>query len=393
MDNKRKNIYLLSYYSFPCNESLMEKFFAKEVAKYCDVNFIFFANQHHCINLNWHNSKIHFITRTYLPIIQYITALKYFIKESNSKKIDYIVVRDMPIFFTILTFFKMGSSIKCFQLTAPLGAMNIAYYKLSKKAKAIKRFIYGHIFNWFLDKAIKRADLIFPISKWHAESLRISKKKILPITMGIDSDWVFESYKDIPLVSNKRDLVNITYFGSLSILRNPKLIVDVLDLLASDHPEFMYFLVGKSESANEDEEIKKYINTKTHRNRIVFTGHLDKLELSKILLNSYITISAIPPTKYYSISSPTKLFESMGFGVPVVGNVGIYEQENVINESRAGLLVEYSAESFFKSISYLIQNPDVRAEMSSRAINYVSVKYNYKNLAKEFVIKLGMSCT
>jgi glycosyltransferase involved in cell wall biosynthesis len=82
------------------------------------------------------------------------------------------------------------------------------------------------------------------------------------------------------------------------------------------------------------------------------------------------------------MSSPTKLYESLGNGVPVVANKGIYEQEKVVKESGGGILVDYNISSFSDAIVNLLNNGTLRKKMAEYGKEYVIANYSYRIIAK-----------
>ena len=73
------------------------------------------------------------------------------------------------------------------------------------------------------------------------------------------------------------------------------------------------------------------------KEHVIFTGHLDRNKLQDYLYYCDISISPIPPESYYKISSPTKLYESLGNGVPVVANKEFMSRKRFYLNQEVGL--------------------------------------------------------
>ena len=116
---------------------------------------------------------------------------------------------------------------------------------------------------------------------------------------------------------------------------------------------------------------------------MIFAGYLDRNKLQDHLYYCDVSISPIPPDSYYKISSPTKLYESLGNGVPVVANKGIYEQEKVILESGGGIVVDYDTTALCNAIIELLRDSKLRGEMAERGSKYVLKNYSYQAIAKK----------
>ena len=141
--------------------------------------------------------------------------------------------------------------------------------------------------------------------------------------------------------------------------------------------------IGKASSKNYEEEIIRYSKQLGLEDRVEFTGFVDKHEFKRLLSISDLSISAIPPTKYYKLSSPTKIYESLALGLPVVANRGLLEQEKVVVESKGGVIANYHPKAFSDKIIWLLKNPDVRSKMSECGKQYVKDNYTYSLIYKK----------
>ena len=112
-------------------------------------------------------------------------------------------------------------------------------------------------------------------------------------------------------------------------------------------------------------------------NDVIFTGKVERKYVPNYLALSYLSISSIPPLARYQVASPAKLYESLGFGVPVVGN-NLPEQGKVLHDSNGGICVEYDKSEFVQAISFLIENPAERDKMSINARKYILNNYTYE---------------
>jgi glycosyltransferase involved in cell wall biosynthesis len=140
--------------------------------------------------------------------------------------------------------------------------------------------------------------------------------------------------------------------------------------------------MGSAKKNYEIESLKNLTKELYLQNDVIFTGSLDRNTLKSYLQYCDVSLSAIPPSNIYQLSSPTKLYESLGNCIPVVANKGILEHEKVINQSRGGILVDYNIEDFSKGILKLLQNDVLRKKMGKNGKEYVLKKYNYRFIAR-----------
>lgn len=394
MTNKKKLI-IVTYYHFPCTQPVLENVFAKELGREHEVTWLFQGDVSKGKNQKWHNSKVllsremkgnHWCSKL---INTLLTGQKFFqlLCLLLGNDINIVLIRDIPSMALLIAPLRLFIDFKLyFQYSAPLGDMNIGY---SKSNRTIKRFWYlliGCCFNILIHRVMHTADLVFPITDFHKKELLACTRedKLIPITMGVNEEWLNRDKKEISYVNKlKKTNFLITYFGTLNFGRNPQFILDAFAEVRSKCPNCKLILIGKTAFPWEEKELKLLCHNLRMEEDVIFTGQLDRNKLQDYLHYCDISISAIPPESYYKISSPTKLYESLGNGVPVVANKGIYEQEKVILESGGGVLVNYETSSFCNAIVRLLKNSKLREEMGKKGRQYVLNNYSYRVIAKK----------
>jgi glycosyltransferase involved in cell wall biosynthesis len=100
------------------------------------------------------------------------------------------------------------------------------------------------------------------------------------------------------------------------------------------------------------------------------------------VLRSAVCVSPFYPTPILQSTSPTKLVEYMALGRPVVANTHP-EQSAVLEESRAGLCVEWSPEAFAAAFVALFAEPAAADEMGRRGREYVRSRRTYSAIAEK----------
>jgi glycosyltransferase involved in cell wall biosynthesis len=230
------------------------------------------------------------------------------------------------------------------------------------------------------------ADLIFPISEYHKNKIasrKVTTRKLVPLTMGIDLEWINIEKMKIPYLENlKNNSFWITYFGSLGFQRKPEFMLNIIKkLLTNRYKNPKLILIGEANDRQERQKIYELIDEMNLQKNVILTGRVNRKVLQQYLWYSDVCISPIPPSKNYIISSPTKIYESLGHGIPVVANTEIIEQEKVIKESQGGILVKYDLCEFIMAIEKLILNSKLRTEMGQKGKTYVIENFAYDKLA------------
>ena len=392
--DEAKKIVILSYYHFPCSHPVLENVFAKELGSDHDIIWLFQGDTSNGNKLKWHNSEV-LLTKSLqgnsmitVAVNRVLAFNKLFqliwLLQKNQIKI--VLIRDLPVVSFFISFLKLVYGFKLYyQHSAPLSDMDIAYFKLMRGLKRFYYLIRGLINGFLLKKVLKKADIVFPISNFHKKKLLAlsSKNNFVPLTMGVDSDWLKMKKEVIPYLERiKQKGFLITYFGTLSITRNPKFILKVFAEVKKRCSNCTLLMMGKATTKGEGNELRHACRDLKIQQNVIFTGQLDRNSLKDHLDYCDISISAIPVEDFYKNSSPTKIYESLGNGVPVVANRGIHEQEKVIRESGSGILVDYEVKSFSDGIVNLLNNLGLRNEMAEKGRNYVNKNYTYKVVAE-----------
>lgn len=245
----------------------------------------------------------------------------------------------------------------------------------------IKKFI--KIFLLFVyHRIIRKADYIFSISeqmKNEMIKMGYSSQIIYPIGLAFDNNVVTDvvSKNKISGVLQLNHFRVLLYLGKMDLKRNLEFLLDVFKEL--NNKNIRLIMLGGSD--NDIMRLKKYSISNGIDNRVIFIGKVDRNEVTNFISLAYLTLSPIPPISRYKVASPTKLFESLGLGVPVIGN-DIPMQKKVLNESQGGICVPYAKVSFKEAIKFLLEHPEKREEMSQNAKKYILENYTYDILAE-----------
>jgi glycosyltransferase involved in cell wall biosynthesis len=220
------------------------------------------------------------------------------------------------------------------------------------------------------------ANLVIPQSRWMKEYLigkGIFKKKMLPHSMGVNINFFSPKISGARIRTSLK-LENssvLVYVGNMNRLRKLSILIECLSIVRNEVENVKLLMVGDGDDRTNLENLVQKYNL---HNEVIFTGQIPYSEVRTYIAAADICLSPIPLDPVFQISSPTKLFEYMAMGKPLVASE-IPEQKEVLLKSRAGLCVPFQVKEFSKAICYLLENEEVAREMGLRGRNYVS-KYN-----------------
>ena len=256
------------------------------------------------------------------------------------------------------------------------------YYKLYSRHKCFWYFI-TKIEAYLTLYIMHKADLVLPTTRWMLEDFAkkgITKSKMMPFQNGIDLDRFSNANgSEIQDKYGLKDSKVVIYIGTMQRERHLEVLIHAFSKVKENKENAKLLMVGEGYDKTNLEKLATDLGIE---NDVIFTGQVYFDEVPNFIAAGDIGVSPIPPLDFYKLSSPIKMFEYMALGKPVVANDEIPEQEEVLEQSGGGILVEFEAESFANRIIKLLDNPKMSKDMGERGREWV-VKYrSYEVLAR-----------
>ena len=162
----------------------------------------------------------------------------------------------------------------------------------------------------------------------------------------------------LPLGANplilKRECTHFLYLLYIGVFNHRRMedTIDGFKLFLTKNPkaDIHYTLVGDGEQ-NEREILQKRIDQLGLRKYIDLTGYVPYNELLKFYELANVGVSYIPITSYFEFQPPTKTFEYLMAGMPVIAT-RTYENMQIVNQLN-GVLIKDTPESFAKGIEHI----------------------------------------
>lgn len=399
---RKQRIVILSYYRFPCREVDFEYLFSEELGKQFDILFLFQGDRQSGNIVRWRNAGIllskkiradNFCARIINRILEWQKLLQLY-ELIRAGEAGIVFVRDLPLEALLLARLKkFFPFLLCFQYTAPMGDISLEAYRANKSLARAKYLVQGRLFNMLIGKALSVCDLVFPISEYHKETLCrfIPAEKMVAAGMGVPEDWADKKVAPVPFLRDlKEKNFLLTYFGNMGFAREPQFMLRVLAGVIKTIPNCKLILMGRVCDRWEEEELQAICRRLGITEHVIFTGQLDRNVLRDYLAYCDVSICAVPPKPCFQVMSPTKLYESLGCGIPVVASKGIPEMEKLVRDSGGGILADYVESAFVEGIVELLGNSDLRSAMASRGKAYVQEFCGYKPTARKIAARLSL---
>ena len=168
------------------------------------------------------------------------------------------------------------------------------------------------------------------------------------------------------------DQIAVTYTGTVGMAHGLGNVLQAARLLETSLPRLRFFVVG---DGAELVELKARAAESRQKN-VVFTGLLPRSEIADVLAASDITLVTLKPSETFKTVLPSKMFEAMAAGRPIVLAVE-GEAKQVLEHAHAGLPVPPGdAVALARAIAKLAQRPELRERLGNAGSAFVATEFN-----------------
>ncbi len=166
--------------------------------------------------------------------------------------------------------------------------------------------------------------------------------------------------------------VHLGFAGGISEVRGVKEIVKALELIDPTHnAELM--LAGTFYPTDLKAAVEKMEGWK----KVYFKGWLNRKDVLDLLTNVRIGVITRHPIKRHLSAFPTKLFEYMAAGLPVVVS-DLPTIRPIVDESQCGILINpEDPKAIADGLNALLADPQGAEEMGRRGLDAVKNRYNW----------------
>ncbi|WDP90544.1 MAG: glycosyltransferase [Desulfobacter sp.] len=208
------------------------------------------------------------------------------------------------------------------------------------------------------------------ISKSLAEKMRLAKYKCHILPLGADP---------INARFSASDALNLLYVGTF----DGRQIEDTIQGFSKFFKkyggsiEMTYDIVGDGHNG-ELENLKQLVNKKGLNGIVRLPGYIHQNRLSSYFNRCNVGVSYIPITEMYDCQPPTKTFEYIIAGMPVIAT-NTKENAVIINEEN-GILIKDSAEGFYQGLKKLVR---LKAEYDPPSIRKKALKNSWHRIVQD----------
>lgn len=319
---------------------------------------------------------------TFRRILSFLSfMISSFIFGLFTKKVD-VVIGTSPQFFTVISAYLL-SKIKRVKFVFELRDL---WPESIKAVKAIQNNLVISLLERIELFLYKNADLIITVTSSFKKTLitrGIKEDKIEVILNGVDSTKFNPVLKKNDILLEEYNLNNkfiIGYIGTLGMAHALENIIFCAKML-EDNKNIKFIFVG---DGSEKENLKNLILRKNLKN-ITMIPMQSKNKMREIWGLCDISIVSLKNTPLFKTVIPSKIFESMAMGLPIVGAIPDGEAAQIIKLYNAGLIIEPENPNQLKdSIQKLYSNAELRKEFSINSYN-AAQHFDRNNMAKKMI--------
>lgn len=171
----------------------------------------------------------------------------------------------------------------------------------------------------------------------------------------------------------------VFYVGGVTRLRGTIQLVEALRILKSDgYQRVRLRLVGPLMPPSLKTELGSLVQRYGLQEEVFIPGPVPHERVSELLAKAHVGIATLHPDPNYVESLPTKLFEYMAAGLPVVAsNFPLWRE--IVEGNNCGLCVDpLDPKAIAEAVEYLLTHPEEAHRMGGNGRRAVEEKYNWE---------------
>ena len=197
--------------------------------------------------------------------------------------------------------------------------------------------IFCKVFGFIRDFMLKHSDLVTAVSSGKVKKLKMYEPAadVVYVTNGLDERFLENTYH--PETAEKYGLTsgfNCVYIGNLGWAQGLMQLMHLAERTKANGLSARFVLFG---SGVEEEDLRRFAEEHNLDN-VVFAGRLPNAEMFTVLTASQLSFVSLVNDKLKD-SVPTKLFEALGVGCPVLLSAA-GDSVSILKECKLGIAVQ-----------------------------------------------------
>ena len=175
---------------------------------------------------------------------------------------------------------------------------------------------------------------------------------------------------------------NIIYIGSVSVNYGGNTIIELARKIKTSKNTTKIILFDKFDPEYKEKFLKI---VKNENLPVVINPRFTRDEISNVMSRGCVGLSFSEDTVNNNLGLPTKLFEYMSFGIPVVAS-DIIRHQKILNISKSGVLVNHDdINQVYDCVTEIIYNDLYRAELQNNGYSAIENEFNWLNEQQKLI--------
>jgi glycosyltransferase involved in cell wall biosynthesis len=287
---------------------------------------------------------------------------------------QFIKIRPQIVHIFVAELLPLAFVFRCLGAKVVYEVQENLYKKMAFKTHN-KGWLFQYFFRFFDHQARRFFYCVFTEKAYLNEYQNLAKPHAI-IQNFADLTWT-----TLPLPNPNSP--TFFYAGVISLERSLDTIINALALLKSTYPDLKMHLFGKLNlTQTQLEQLPHYAAVRQH---LVFHGYVSQRVAFAHAQSAVAGIALLKPIGDYPDSYPTKLFDYMALGLPVVtSNFELYQQ--IVETQRCGFCIAPdNASQLAETLKWLIEHPEEARNQGKRGRTAVEAMYNWPNEAQKLL--------
>jgi glycosyltransferase involved in cell wall biosynthesis len=252
---------------------------------------------------------------------------------------------------------------------------------------AMKRGVVIRFLEWLERRMYAAADHIVTVGEGYRDNIALktdSSKPISVIYNGVDAIRFQHQPADHTLAGDYgfADRFVCTYAGTIGMAHGLETVIDAGEKLRSlGRDDIGFLLVGDGARRKALEELAR----DRQLTNVRFTGRLDKSRMPEVIGSSDAILVHLKDCRLFSTVIPSKIFEAMAMGRPIVMGVR-GESAAIVRDANAGLdMIPGDADSLVDCVCRLADDQSLRELLSRDGRAFVLERFNRNRFAEQML--------
>ena len=240
--------------------------------------------------------------------------------------------------------------------------------------------LFCRIFAFIRDFMLKHSDLVTAVSPGKVKKLKTYEPdaNVVLVTNGLDEQFLENTYK--PEIAEQYGLTSsgfhCVYIGNLGWAQGLTQLLQLAERAKANGLDARFLLFG---SGVEEEALRRY--AEEHKlDNVVFAGRLPNSQMFTVLKAAQLSFVSLVNDKLKD-SVPTKLFEALGVGCPVLLSAA-GDSADILNACKLGIAVQPNRDDdLWNAFMELYSNLDQYWQHRENARNVIMNRYSRQQAA------------